>query len=691
MFNVLRTAFGARRNPLLMVLTTAGRDVTGIAYETRARVIKVLEGVLEDDRLCGAVFTLDAGRRVGRRAVGRRRTPCWTTRRRPAASCDSWRSKRSTTPCQELSFRQFYANEWLQISASAWLNVEDIRRCADPRLRLDDFAGARVWIGFDSALKDDSASVAVMTLKDGILYMFAKSFLPADVGRAIREADPGVSAMGARRTAGTDRGRDRRPRADPRLHRGLHERFKVQAVVIEQFAAGNLPSDLLRMGIKVEVSPKNARMFTPPSLDLEARIRNRLFRFDGNSHATWMLSNACVERRVNGSLLPKKEHEKSAAKIDIVDACLLEHDSDAGRSRPGRDRAEHYVHRIAAKGSPNQPHRSLTVAGREIGQYTVRGLSYGDSEVHRRHGQGHHRAGAIDQRSPRIGARSATTSSRRSRRRSSCAARQAQTVLDAATQAGRDSLLASEQRSYDGAIRERDAILGAAAGTSSGGPSSGRTCRRRRSSRRRGRRTIVARADARAALCRLAAAARRHAYAGEAGADTMRFGAIVRALATRRSARPDGSRAAGAGEGTDAAGGFTRAGDPRRASSSIASGTRWSSAGRRDTVADDVATRCTWRGSRSRAFTSARRRRLRRRSGKSRTTDHRRRSDAGARHVHGADVAAPAQAVASSCREDSREHRRDHRAGDGRRRWRWSSTASALLGSGTRAGTARAS
>lgn len=35
----------------------------------------------------------------------------------------------------------------------------------------------------------------------------------------------------------------------------------------------------------------------------------------------------------------------------------------------------------------------------------------------------------------------------------------AQAVLDAAGQAGRDTLLASEQRSYDGAVRERDSIL----------------------------------------------------------------------------------------------------------------------------------------------------------------------------------------------------------------------------------------
>jgi phage terminase large subunit-like protein len=323
LFNVLRTAFGARRNPLLMVLTTAGRDVTGIAYETRTRVIKALDGILQDDRLSGAIFTLDEGDRWDDPATWPKANPMLDDPTPTSSELQQLALEAKHTPSQELSFRQFYTNEWLQVSASSWLNVEDIRACADPRLRLDDFAGVRVWVGFDSALKDDSASVAVTTLKDGILYLFAKSFLPADsVDRYAKQipmyrewARDGLLEPTEGAIVDLARIRD--------YIASLHEQFQVQAVVIEQFAAGNLPSDLLRMGIKVEVSPKNARTFTGPSLDLEARIRNRLFRFDGNSHATWMLSNACVERRVNGSLLPKKEHEKSAAKIDIVDACLL--------------------------------------------------------------------------------------------------------------------------------------------------------------------------------------------------------------------------------------------------------------------------------------------------------------------------------------------------------------------------------
>jgi phage terminase large subunit-like protein len=323
LFNVLRTSFGARKNPLLLVLTTAGRDVLGIAYETRTRAIKSLQGVLEDDRLCGAIFCLDDGDAWTDEHVWPKANPMLDDPTPTLSELRQLALEAKATPSQELSFRQFYTNEWLAISASAWLSVDDIRRCADSTLRLDDVVGAKVWIGFDSALKDDSASVAIITLRDGILYMFNKSFLPRDsVARYAKLIPEYVQWVREGLLEPTDGAIVDLARIREYIV-GLHERFHVQAVVIEQFAAGNLPSDLLRLGIKAEVSPKNARVFTPSALDLEARIRSGLFRFDGNSHATWMLSNACVERRRDGSLLPTKDHEKSVAKIDIVDATLL--------------------------------------------------------------------------------------------------------------------------------------------------------------------------------------------------------------------------------------------------------------------------------------------------------------------------------------------------------------------------------
>jgi phage terminase large subunit-like protein len=71
------------------------------------------------------------------------------------------------------------------------------------------------------------------------------------------------------------------------------------------------------------LTPKNAKTFSEPSRDLEVRVRHGLFRHDGNQILRWNASNVCVTRRVDDSLLPKKDHPDSPNKIDGIDALLL--------------------------------------------------------------------------------------------------------------------------------------------------------------------------------------------------------------------------------------------------------------------------------------------------------------------------------------------------------------------------------
>ncbi len=60
MFDVIKSAFGARRQPLLFIITTAGFNKSGACYAYRDNVIKVLRGVNEDDSLFGIIYTLDS-------------------------------------------------------------------------------------------------------------------------------------------------------------------------------------------------------------------------------------------------------------------------------------------------------------------------------------------------------------------------------------------------------------------------------------------------------------------------------------------------------------------------------------------------------------------------------------------------------------------------------------------------------
>lgn len=61
LFDVLRAARRARRNPLSFYITTAGDDIHGVCYEQRTIVTKVLDGVYNADHYFGIIYTLDEG------------------------------------------------------------------------------------------------------------------------------------------------------------------------------------------------------------------------------------------------------------------------------------------------------------------------------------------------------------------------------------------------------------------------------------------------------------------------------------------------------------------------------------------------------------------------------------------------------------------------------------------------------
>src|SRR5262249_37395469 len=59
--DVLKSAQGARVNPLLLCPTTAGYDMLSVGYALRTTVTKVLQQVIDADHLLGVIYTLDEG------------------------------------------------------------------------------------------------------------------------------------------------------------------------------------------------------------------------------------------------------------------------------------------------------------------------------------------------------------------------------------------------------------------------------------------------------------------------------------------------------------------------------------------------------------------------------------------------------------------------------------------------------
>lgn len=321
LFDVLKSAQGARTNPLLAAPTTAGYSLTSVGYALRSTAMKILDGVIESDHSFVALYELDPDDDWRDESTWIKSAPMIGI----TPTLDYLRRYRDdaiATPGLQGEFEVKVCNRWLH-SASSWLSITNWDACADTTLTLDDFAGELACIGGDLAQKDDMAALAIAFERGGLIFVFVKFYLPAAVVEQRSRAVPVYRIWADQGLLTLTEGNTLDEAVVEADVRALCEQFDVRAIAFDQFGSAGITTRLANDGLPAVLTPKNAKTFSEPSLDLEVRVRQRMFRHDGNPILRWNASNACVSRRVDGSILPKKEHPDSANKIDGLDAVLL--------------------------------------------------------------------------------------------------------------------------------------------------------------------------------------------------------------------------------------------------------------------------------------------------------------------------------------------------------------------------------
>jgi phage terminase large subunit-like protein len=319
--DVLKSAQGSRVAPMLMAPTTAGHSLTSVGYALRGTAQKVLEGVVDAPHLFAVLYELDAEDDWRDETVWVKSapmigvTPTFAFVRQYCADAVS-------TPGLQSEFEVKVCNRWLH-AANSWLSMPAWAKCADETLTFQDFEHEPCWIGVDLAERDDIAAVALVFQRAGLLYTFVRGYLPALVVAERSRAVPEYKAWVATgELIVTDGNMTDYPTIEAHL-RADCDRFDVQDIAIERYGALNLAANLTTSGLPARIESKNAKVFTGPAKELEARIKAHQLRHTGSSFLTWQISNVCVERRRDGSLLPTKDAPMSPHKIDAVDAILL--------------------------------------------------------------------------------------------------------------------------------------------------------------------------------------------------------------------------------------------------------------------------------------------------------------------------------------------------------------------------------
>lgn len=343
LYDVMRSSQGQQINPLFWQITTAGFNLEGICFEQRGFAIKVLQGEVVADHVFAIIFTLDRGIDYAppRKADDDPHVEAnWIKANPLLESADSqalWIYLRNrATEARAGSEGDFLTknmNQWLG-AAEAWLNTKKWSEKADPGLRLRHFKGLDCRLGADLSDKDDITALHLAAINPGNRLMLKSWFFVPEAAlertsQADRDNVELYRKWKARRklivTPGDMVDQRTVKRKIMRIFRALGARRVTFDQWGSQIIASELNEELSSPDQPVAfIMNKTAANVTAAAKEIEARVRAQgdLLVHDDNPVMNWMVGNAVVDRRVNGSLLPKKPKAMSRQKIDGVDSML---------------------------------------------------------------------------------------------------------------------------------------------------------------------------------------------------------------------------------------------------------------------------------------------------------------------------------------------------------------------------------
>lgn len=175
-YEVLRSSFGARRQPLLMSISTAGYVNDGIFDELIKRSTAVLLGNSKETRLAPFLYTIDDIEKWNDINELRKSNP-----NLGVSVSVSYLLEEITIAEGSLSKKNEFLVKYTNTKASsscAWLDYQTVEKSCGPHLSLEDFRNSYCVGGIDLSKSVDLTSCCIVLERDGLLHVFSKFFMP---------------------------------------------------------------------------------------------------------------------------------------------------------------------------------------------------------------------------------------------------------------------------------------------------------------------------------------------------------------------------------------------------------------------------------------------------------------------------------------------------------------------------------
>ena len=325
LYDTLKTGMLARSQPLLLMITTAGDDVSGPCYAHQESLQEILDGVVTDDRRFGIIYGIDQP--IEREGAAPIAGDDWTTEEalikanpnygvsinRDTMLADQAEAVRN--PRKQAGFQTKHLNMWVG-SSNPWLNLHEWKALADPTLRIEDFHGEECWHGMDLANVVDIAGDCRVFKRavEGVdhFYAFWRCYLP----------EARINEPENRHYLGWQRDgfliESPGSMIDQKLIEdaivGDMDKFQCMEIGIDDWGSAGITPNLQAAGLNVIRVPQMPKHLSAPMKFIDGLVQSKRIHFNGDPVATWGISNVSVKLDRNENWFPRRGAKKK--KID---------------------------------------------------------------------------------------------------------------------------------------------------------------------------------------------------------------------------------------------------------------------------------------------------------------------------------------------------------------------------------------
>ena len=323
LWDTMVTAVGARKEPIIIALTTAGQDTNSICFEQHEYAKGVLSGTIDDPTYLPVIYSADKDDDWTDPAVWRKANPGFGTICQEDYFKDQV-NKAKQSPSHVNTFKRLNLNVWTS-STSSWITDDEFMACAGEEPPDELLETLPCYCGLDlAATRDLVAFASVWVLPDDRLYLRVHQFCNSETAHN-KKLSQGVDYLQFA-TAGDltiTNGNVTDFDVVQNHVEAFNQQYRPLAVAFDRKFSPYIVPRLIDRDVNMVPFGQGYYEMSYPTKEMEKAYVSRQIVHDGNACLRWQMGCAVIQRDPADNIKVTKNKCKQGQMVDGIVASIM--------------------------------------------------------------------------------------------------------------------------------------------------------------------------------------------------------------------------------------------------------------------------------------------------------------------------------------------------------------------------------